>query len=344
MNGTRHGGLRVVLGAALAVLAGCKPAAHIEQLGGSTMGTSYHVELAIPDGTPFARERLEAEVAAILAQLDRELSTWRPDSDLSRFNAARTTAWFPVAADVAIVVAEAQRISALTGGAFDVTVGPLVNAWGFGPVKKPGAVPSAAEIEAAKRAIGFRKLHVRLAPPALRKDDPAMFVDVDAIGPGLAIDRIAALLAREGHSDYLVELGGEVLSRGRKPDGGRWKIGIDDPLAKPRALIAAAEIDGEALSTAGDYRAYFDADGHRYSHILDPRTGRPITHALTSVSVVAPTALSANGWDTALMVMGPEDALALAKAQGLAALFVIRTPRGLRTETTPGFRAVAVDP
>ncbi|MBI4694334.1 MAG: FAD:protein FMN transferase [Gammaproteobacteria bacterium] len=331
----------VVACAALALLAGCQPARHVEQFRGPTMGTSYHLEVAARDATPFPRAQLEAGIAVILATLDRGLSTYRPDSDLSRFNAARTREWVPVSADVAVVVAEAQRISALTNGAFDVTVGPLVNAWGFGPVKKPQTVPSEAEIAQAKQDIGFRKLHVRLEPPALRKDDPAMVIDLNAIGPGLAIDQLAAFLEREGHGDYLVELGGEVLSKGRKPDGSAWRIGIENPLATPRALVATAEVEGQALSTAGDYRAYFDAGGRRYSHILDPRTGRPITHALTSVSVVAPSALSANGWDTALMVMGPDEARALAEQQKLAALFVIRTPAGFRTESTSGFRAYA---
>src|SRR5579885_2342071 len=184
--------------------------------------------------------------------------------------------------------------------------------------------PTEAEIERARERVGYGHLHSRRDPPALRKDIPGLRIDVNSLGPGYTVDRIAAALDRAGIRDYLVELGGAVRARGQRPGGGAWRVAIEKPLKTNREALRVVELTTGGLSTAGDYREYFDQEGRRYSHILDPATGRPITHALTSVSVIAPNAVTADAWDTALMAMGPARGRALALRLKMPVLFVVR--------------------
>lgn len=277
----------------------------------------------------------------MLDRIDREMSAYRPDSELSRFNATQSTDWFAVSAELREVVDIALRVSRETSGAYDITVEPLTELWGFGPKVHAPRMPYEAEIERARQQVGYGHLHARRDPPALRKDLPALRVDVNSIAPGYAVDKIAEALARQGVDNYLVELGGAVRARGQRPEGGAWRVAIEKPLAAGRAAQQIVGLTAGGLSTAGDYREYFEQDGGHYSHILDPATGRPVTHALTSVSVIAPTAVEADAWDTALMVMGPERGWVLALKLNLPALFIARVKappqRGFEVQTTPQF-------
>ncbi len=328
-----------ILASSLAIQSCDRSPPAVETFSGTAEGTTYHVKLVQPR-EPLPREALQREIGAVLARIDRELSAWRPDSDLSRFNASRTTDWFPVSAELREVVDVALQVSLETAGAYDITVAPLTELWDFGPQAHAFRVPTEAEIERARERVGYGHLHSRRDPPALRKDIPGLRIDVNSLGPGYTVDRIAAALDRAGIRDYLVELGGAVRARGQRPGGGAWRVAIEKPLKTNREALRVVELTTGGLSTAGDYREYFDQEGRRYSHILDPATGRPITHALTSVSVIAPNAVTADAWDTALMAMGPARGRALALRLKMPVLFVVRAEsarNGFEVLATPQF-------
>jgi FAD:protein FMN transferase len=260
--------------AALALLA-CAPAPSPERIAGDTMGTTY--EVVVTDRPAHvARDDLQSAVDAALVEINSHLSGWDPHSELARFNAATATDWIPVSMLLARAVSEAQSVTQASGGAFDVTVSPLVRAWGFGAgAVEDGAAPTPAEIEWLRESVGYRKLQSRLRPPALRKSVPTLHVDLDGIAPGIAVDRIADRLETHGIRDYLVELGGEVRARGRSPAGRPWRVAVEAPLTGQRQPYAIVELDRMGVSTSGDYRDYRELDGRRLSHTIDPRTAAP---------------------------------------------------------------------
>lgn len=308
------------------------------RLSGSTMGTSYHLRLtALPPGLTSAE--LQQQVDQQLELVEQQMSTYREDSELSRFNASRSTDWFPVSADTARVVAVALDISRQTQGRFDVTVGPLVNLWNFGPHAQAGRVPSAADLTQALARVGWQHLASRPAPPALRKARPEIYVDLSAIAKGFAVDQVAELCERLGVSGYMVEIGGEVRTRGQKPDGSPWRIGIERPLAGTREIGRVVELASDSLATSGDYRNFFEQDGHRYCHILDPRTGLPVDYGLTSVSVLAENCMLADALATGLMVMRPDEALRFAAEHHVEVLLIEGADKAYVEHATPGFAA-----
>ena len=260
-----------------------------------------------------------------LEQVENELSSWRPDSAVSRFNAGAANQWMPVPPALAEVVSQALALSRESAGAFDPTLAPLVNLWGFGPQPRR-APPAAAEVEAALALVGYAGLEARLHPPALRKKSPSLAVDLSAIGKGHAVDRVAALLERQGCGNYLVDIGGEVRTLGRNPQGRSWRIGVEHPDAgRPVRVLA---LSGEAAATSGDYRNFRMDGGRRLSHTLDPRTGRPVEHGLASVTVVAASAAEADGLATLINVLGPQAGLRFARRRNLAALLLTRGAEG----------------
>lgn len=296
---------------------------------GATMGTSYSVKVnRLPES--FSLLTLQAEIDRRLETLNDQMSTYRADSEVSRFNRFTKTDWFPVSKETAIVVQKALQIGEQTGGAFDVTVAPLVDLWNFGPRKGPQRLPSDAEISAAKKRTGAANLSVRLDPPALKKQRGDLTIDLSAIAKGFAVDQIAAFLDRLSISGYMVEIGGEVYCRGKKSDGSSWKIGIQSPRknlgktsgAKNR-FSQIVPVQNRAVATSGDYRNYFEQNGKRYSHTIDPRTGRPVTHRLISVTVVADSCMEADALATALMVLGPEAGYDFARRNRLAVLLLV---------------------
>ncbi|TVQ84432.1 MAG: FAD:protein FMN transferase [Chromatiaceae bacterium] len=311
--------------------AGCdrSPATPVLAFGGHSMGTSYSVQIVTPPPALDAA-KLQRQVNDLLEQINASMSTWRPDSELSRFNANPSTDWVAVSPDLAAVVASAQSVSVASDGAFDITVGPLVALWGFGPSADPGqtpeTVPAPAAIAAARARTGFRQLAVRTDPPALRKARPDLYLDLSGIAKGHGVDRVAALLASLGLGDFLVEIGGELVGRGVNARGEPWRIAIERPDPGPtRRPLQVLPLNGRGLATSGDYRNFFEHDGVRYTHSIDPASGRPVAHQLASVTVVANSAELADAWATALLVLGPERGPEMARAQDLAALFLIRT-------------------
>ncbi|MFQ5732679.1 MAG: FAD:protein FMN transferase [Planctomycetaceae bacterium] len=322
----------------LVVAAGCAktPAPKPAAVTGRTMGTTYSVKIA---GLPRSRRLadVKAEIEKLLETVNRQMSTWRTDSEISRFNAHGGAEWFPVSRDTVTNVAEAQRIGELSGGAFDVTVGPLVNLWSFGPQDRPKKAPLRAEIDAARQRVGFAKLEVRSQPPALRKSRGDVSVDLSAIAKGFGVDRVARYLDSLNVSGYMVEIGGEVRCRGTKVGGAGWQIGIQSPRKLKNAATRVVTLTDKAMATSGDYRNYFEADGRRYSHTIDPRTGRPVRHALASVSVVHDFCMTADALATTIMVLGPEDGYNFARRHKLAVLMLVKRGGGFVEKMTPEF-------
>jgi thiamine biosynthesis lipoprotein len=316
--------LLVTTAATIALLVGCGRG--FEHHRGSTMGTYYEVTSRCPAGG------LEGEIDATLEGVNMAMSTYLPQSELSRFNAHRGNDWFAVSQPLADLVMVARSISEDSDGAFDVTVGPLVNLWGFGPGGRD-ALPDDADIAAARAVVGYRLLESRFDPPALRKRFADLYVDLSAIAKGYGVDEVGRLLDRRGCTDWLVDIGGEVAARGESPSRREWRIGVEVPDGT-RMVQRVVMLTDVAVATSGDYRNYVEHDGVRVAHSIDPRTGRPAAHALASVSVVLPDAMHADGWATALHVLGPEDGFALARARGIAALFVVR---GAGADGAPAF-------
>ena len=330
----------------LAMVAGCDkpPAAEhpMLEIHGRTMGTFYGVKVV--GDFPGGQQALQTQVDSLLKHYNDEISTYDPNSSLSKFNQQQTTAPFPVSQDMADIVISAVRVGQRTQGVLDVTVGPLVNLWGFGPDRRPVKIPTDAQITAARQRVGIQRLHVDVSADhsELRKDIPNMYVDLSTVGEGFGADKIADFLESRGVHNYLVEIAGASRSRGVNAKGEPWKLAIQKPTDELDEVQAIVKPDGRAISTSGSYRNYYELNGQRYSHIIDPATGKPITHRLVSATVITPTALEADGLDTALMVMGPEKAMAFAKQQHLAVYLVIKTDKGFKAEYSETFKPYLV--
>ncbi|MCB1857420.1 MAG: FAD:protein FMN transferase [Gammaproteobacteria bacterium] len=323
----------------LMILAGCSPPPPVLELNGTTMGTHYSIKLGgMPDTQTLAV--LKQQIESRLGEIDGQMSTYKQASELSRFNANRSTDWIPVSRELVEVVSRAQHLSELSNGAFDTTVQPLVQLWGFGSRKSDDHPPGQDQILAVRHTIGYRQLNWRKAPPALRKDQPEIEVDLSAIAKGYAVDEIARVLDQARLSHYLVEIGGELRSRGKRSDGQPWRIAIQLPDAEAGSAHRIIEARDVAMATSGDYRNYFEFGGIRYSHAIDPRSGWPVSHALASVTVMADQCADADGLATALFVMGPDPGLDFAEENGIAALFIIRGEQGYQERTTSHFQAI----
>ncbi len=327
-----------VLVLAAAALAGCsfEPEDRVWEISGPVFGTSYHISVVLPEDTS-RLEGLAAGIEAELEKVDASMSTWRPDSELSRFNSKTDQSeWTPLSQPLYEVLSRADEISRLTGGAFDITIGPVVNLWGFGPEARPDQAPDEDELARVLAATGHDKLELRAEPPGVRSSVP-QYLDLSAIAKGYGVDVVARYLNREGIDAYLVEVGGEVRVRGRKPDGKVWRLAIEQPVSDARQVNLVVALPRHAMATSGDYRNYYEADGHRYSHTIDPATGRPITHNLASVTVIADDCMSADAIATGFTVMGFERGYALALEENIPAYFIIRTENGFESHQTPAF-------
>lgn len=302
------------------------PARDQWELSGQTMGTVFSVKIVAPSDPDLTEEEVAEAVRGAVDGVDASMSTWRPDSELSRFNDYGTEA-FEASPALLDVFSEARRVAELTGGAFDITVGPLVEAWGFGP-EPTIEPPDDDEIERLLADNGFRRIGVDTDGGTLRKDRAGLRCDLSAIAKGFAVDRVADELAQLGFADFMVEIGGEVRTAGRNAAGLTWRIGVERPEAGARGIWSAVELRDAGMATSGDYRNYYEINGVRVSHLIDPRTGRPVIHRLASVSVVHPSCMTADALATALMVIGPEDGRTLAEREGLAVLFLIRNAEG----------------
>ena len=305
---------------------------------GPTMGTIYNVKAVRSGGIADSELRkIKASIERLLVTVNDQMSTYQRDSEISMFNKSGSTEWFDLSPATSEILSLAIDISGRTGGAFDVTVGPLVNLWGFGPEKTETAAPSDDAVALARQEIGYDKLSVRLSPPSVKKTIPRVYCDLAAIAKGYAVDRIAAYLDSAGLQNYLVEIGGEVKARGHNESGKIWQVGIATP-DNDLGIQKVVNLKDASMATSGDYRNYFESDGIRYSHTIDPKTGYPVRHHLASVSVIHDSCAVADAFATALEVLGPEEGLQMAREQNLAAYFIIRTDSGLTEKMTSPFR------
>ncbi|MCL7944959.1 FAD:protein FMN transferase [Marinobacter sp. ATCH36] len=323
---------------AVAALAGCsfQDEEKIWEISGPVFGTQYHINVVLKEDAD-RLEKLAAGIEETLEEVDASMSTWRDDSELSRFNRLDDQSqWTEISRPLHEVLVTARDVSELTGGAFDVTVGPVVNLWGFGPDARPEQVPDDAELASRIENIGYDKLEIKDEPLALRAR-PNQYVDLSAIAKGYGVDAVARFLESEGLSAYLVEVGGEVRAQGRKPDDTAWRLAIEEPVSEQREINRVVALEGQAMATSGDYRNYYESEGQRFSHTIDPKSGKPIRHNLASVTVIADDCMNADALATAFNVMGFEQAKELATRENIAAYFIVRGEDGFETDYTPAF-------
>lgn len=310
----------------------------MQEVSGATMGTTYSAKFVARSLTADQFWNLQLAIDEWLKGVDAAMSTYKADSELSRFNKHDSTEPFPVTQDVLKVFLLAQQVSEASDGAFDITVGPLVNAWGFGPEGGPETMPDEHRLDELRRHVGFTNIAIDSASSSLVKRDPLVVADLSAIAKGYAVDGLADLLMARGFTDFLVEVGGELRSSGEKPGRMPWVVGVEAPLPGARSLYATMELRGEAVATSGDYRNFWDADGGRYSHIIDPRTGRPLPYVGAAVTVIHERAVLADAWATAMTVLGPVESAALAERLDLGVIFVQQSESGITETRTRALR------
>jgi len=326
--------LHLALASGILAACGAPAPAHTIEFSGEVMGTTWSVRVA--QATPAEARVLAADIERVLADVDERMSTWKSTSEVSRFNASPSTDWLPLSSATVDVLEQAREVSRRSQGAFDITVGPLVDAWGFGS-KPTTRLPSDDELARMRTDVGWQKLDVRSQPPSARKAAPGVRVDLSALAKGYAVDRVVALLEARGQRNVLVELGGEVAARGRRTDGTLWRVGIERPVDGAQSVHRTVRLANRALATSGDYRRYVMEEGRRLSHVVDPRTGRPVRHQLASATVIASNAMRADAWATALMVLGPDEGLAVAQREQLDVLLLSWDGDALVETSTPGF-------
>ena len=329
--------------------AACDRSAPTAKINGLTMGTGYRVEwVGAPEKINISQ--IKELIDQRLKKINALMSTYDPDSQLSQFNRSRRTGWHAVDKELAQLVKQALLISRQTAGAFDITVGPLVNLWGFGPHQSEFQLPAEAEIDAALGRVGYQHLQARLAPAALNKKRADLYVDLSAIAKGYGVDEVAKILDSFAIENYMVEIGGEVKAMGAAAHGNAWRIGIETPAAQNnirgntggRNIQAVIALNNAGIATSGNYRNFFRYAGKQYSHTIDPRTGYPVKHNLGSVTVINTSTALADAWATAFIVLGAEQAFSLSGTMNLAVLLITREQAGYKSTPNQAMRAFLI--
>jgi len=332
--------LKLVLLTALVIsLSACFPSNPSNKtevlLQGHTMGTTYNIKV-VATKEQLIELKLQQQIDAALVQVNQEMSTYINNSELSLFNSSSSTEPVEISSGFARVLKESIRLGKLSEGKLDVTVGPLVNLWGFGPEQRPDKIPNEELLAATKKRVGLQNLVLK--GNLLSKKIPDLYVDLSTTAKGYGVDIVAELIESNGFTNYLVEIGGEMRLRGFKRTGELWAIAIEKPITNERSVQQVIIPKDNAVATSGDYRIYFEADGQRFSHIIDPESGKPIKHNLVSVTVIHPSSMTADGLSTTLMVMGIEQGMAFAVKNNLAALFIAKTENGFDEQFTVKFK------
>jgi FAD:protein FMN transferase len=304
---------------------------------GLTMGTSYSIKY-ISQNKTIEKETIRVDIEQILADINQSMSTYLSDSELSRLNQAKVSDWQNLSKDLYFVIEHANNVSLTTNGAFDITVGPLVNLWGFGPDPFTREIPSEQLIESTKRHIGYEKILFDNASNQIAKSDPDSYIDLSGIAKGFAVDKIANYLDKQGFQNYLVEIGGELKGKGINTNQTAWQIGIEQATSLERSVQRIVSLNNIAMATSGDYRNYFEKDGIRYSHTIDPATGNPIKHNLASVTVLAQSSMHADAMATAFMVLGTDKTHALANELGIAIYTLSKSGKGFEEKYNDHFK------
>jgi len=316
----------------------------MRQWAGETMGTTWSVSAVLaseadPEDAGIAA-RIEAGIEGVLASVIAQMSNWAETSDLSRFNRAAADTWVTLPEDCFTVLQAALQVARDSGGAYDPSAGPLVDLWGFGPAGARQAAPTPDDVARVRQPCGWERIEVDV--PMRRARQPGgLALDFCAIAKGFAVDAVSRHLDARGVTHHLVEIGGELRGQGLKPDGMPWWVELESPVGNAhgatRTLVALL---GLSIATSGDYRRYFEQDGRRFAHTIDPRTGYPAAHALASVTVIHRDCMLADALSTALTVLGPQAGMDFARRHALAARFLVRTPRGFDELTSPAFAAM----
>jgi thiamine biosynthesis lipoprotein len=301
---------------------------------GQTMGTIFQVKIVQDDSIRIDKNFLQNEISEILKKVNSRMSTYIEDSEISLFNNYNNTDWYSISEDFAFVLERALEISKQSSGTFDITVGKLVNLWGFGSELKEHTVPDNDQLAALMAITGYQHLEVRLEPPSVKKDIPELYIDLSAIAKGFGVDKIAEYLDSKNVDNYLVEIGGEVRSSGTNQKNEPWKVGIEYP-DSPLSIYEVISLGSYSIATSGDYHNYFENNGIRYSHTIDPRTGMPISHKLASVTVVYKSCTLADAYATAINVLGPESGISFALEHKLPAYLIVREEDGFIVKKTP---------
>lgn len=315
-------------------LAACGGGSHVIRVSGSTMGTHYTV-VSLDSTRRLDEVEVKAAIEGALADVNRQMSNWDPSSEISQFNAQTDTAPVTISPALAEVMQAAESVHIASDGRFDTTMGPLIELWGFGATGS-STLPSDAAIANAQKRSGHANT-VRVGSGSLQKVQPDAQVYLAAIGKGYGADQVGRALEALGIADYMVEIGGDLYASGRNPDGLPWQIGIETPTVNARDVLQVVGVSNLGLASSGDYRNYFEQDGQRFSHLIDPRTGRPVTHNTAAATVLAENAMLADAWATAMHILGRDEGLALAEDLGLAVLFTERDTGA----AAPGFTSTA---
>jgi thiamine biosynthesis lipoprotein len=312
------------------------PPADLMSITGKTMGTTFSIKIVDDKNLSIDYSFLESEINEQLKEINQQMSTYIKDSEISRFNDYDSTGWFNISYDFASLLKTALEVSSISEGAFDITVGPLVNLWGFGPELKNPEVPGVKDLLEAKSKTGYKFIEVRVDSPSVKKNKSEIYLDMSAIAKGYAVDKVAELLSSKKIINYMVEIGGEVRTEGKNNKNESWKIGIETP-DSPTNIQNVISISDYAVATSGDYNNYFEDNGIRYSHTIDPRTGMPITHKLASVTVIHSNCTLADAYATAINVMGPTAGYDFALKENLIIYMIVREESGFKEKTTPQF-------
>jgi thiamine biosynthesis lipoprotein len=328
---------RFALVVLMGMLSACGNGDSLESIDGPTMGSTYSIKYVRHADLP-APADVQVEVEKILAEVDQQMSTYRSDSDIERFNALPANRCQKMPAPILELVRVGEQLSVQSEGSFDLTVEPVLNLWGFGPQAREEKVPTAQAQADVRQRVGHG--HLRIDGDQLCKD-AAVEVDFNSIAAGYAVDRIAARLEALGIRNYLAEATGELKAAGRKLDGSPWRIALEEPRDDQQVAERIIAVDGYGLSTSGDYRNYFVQGGQRFSHTFDARTGAPVAHTLASVTVIHPSALMADGLSTLLLILGPERGWDYAEKHDIGAFFVIRADTGFVTRSSHAFERLS---
>ncbi len=303
---------------------------------GPTMGTGYNIKYFRSPKSLHTDRQIEMEIEKIFSRVNELMSTYSEDSEVSRFNRAPGNTWFPISDETYSVIELALNVSEMTNGAFDITVAGLVDLWGFGPSPMPEKIPEPGQISSLLQRVGYSQLLLKDDPNSILKRTD-LNIDLSAVAKGYAVDLVADYLNSTGIESYLVELGGEVKARGAKKDMEPWRIAIESPVVQKRAIQKVVQLNNQAIATSGDYRNYFEQNGHRYSHTINPGTGYPVTHRLASVTVIDESTARADALATAFMVLGDKQGLVFAEANHVAALFIVKTDNGFEEIMSTSF-------
>jgi len=308
-------------------------------LSGETMGTTYHVTISTNVSLSDS-EVIQKDIDGLLLKVNDTFSTYIESSEVSQLNQYRGEEGQTKSDDFIEVLLEALRISEATQGAYDITVGPLVNLWGFGPDFKADDIPNDMDIEQALGDIGYQDVIVNQESNNVKKLNEAIYIDFSSIAKGFGVDKVAELLESKGYKNFMVEIGGEMRVRGVNPQGNNWRIAVEKPDSSVRAIHRVINVTNTAIATSGDYRNYFEKDGVKFSHTINPRTGRPVQHDLASVTVLTKNSVTADAWATAFMVLGDKKGYDLAMANELAVLFLVNDGEGVKELMTPSFQVI----